>query len=258
MRRSSPLMAALAVLALGAGVAPAQAGPQAASTAAVVDARAVAALDRMSTYLSGLSSFEVTSIATQDLVLEDGHVVKLGLRTRYVVRPPQGLYAEVHSDRQHRNFYFNGSDLTMTAPRVGFYATATANGTIRELIDALDDQYGIELPLADLFLWSARDADVQPTLAGVIGFADIRGEETDQYLFVGPEAEWQVWIQRGDRPLPLRFVVTDTTDPARPQFAADLVWDLSPSIAADQFTFRPPQAAQRIVFGELSDVESDQ
>lgn len=200
----------------------------------------------------------MSSNATQDLVLEDGHTVKLGVYTRYVARPPQGLYAEVHTDRQHRNFYFDGSTLTMTAPRMGFYASATARGSIRDLIDVLSDDYGIELPLADLFLWTARDANVQPSLAARIGYADVGGQETDQYLFVGPEAEWQIWIKRGDQPLPLRMVVTDTSRLARPQFAADLTWNLEPEISADPFTFRPPPGASQIVFGALSAQESDQ
>lgn len=72
------------------------------------------------------------------------------------------------------------------------------------------------------------------------------------------QAEWQVWIRRGDQPLPLRMVVTDTTDAARPQFVADLSWNLNPSIANDQFTFRPPGGARQIVFGELSAQENDQ
>lgn len=247
---------AVAIGLLSCAVPAASAAPQA--EVASTDPAALAALDRMAAYLAGLREFEVISNATQDLVLEDGHTVKFGLRTRYLAQPPQRLYAEVHTDRQHRNFYFDGSTLTMTAPRMGFYAGAPAQGSIRDLIDALGDQYGIELPLADLFLWNARSPDVQPALAVRVGYADVDGQETDQYLLVGPEAEWQVWIRRGDQPLPLRMVVTDTTSPARPQFAADLTWNLSPRLSSGQFTFRPPDGARQIVFGALSAQESDQ
>ncbi len=260
MSRRSVLAASLPALAvvMASGSARAEAPQTEPGATQAVDARATAALDRMSAYLAGLRAFEVTSTATQDLVLDDGHSVKLGLRTRYLAQPPQRLYAEVHSDRQHRNFYFDGAAPTMTAPRMGFYASATAPGSIRDLIDALADEYGIDLPLADLFLWNARSADVQPTGAAVIGYAEVAGQETDQYLFVGPAAEWQVWIKRGDAPLPLRLVVTDTTDPARPQFAADLTWNVAPTLTAEQFTFKPPHAARRIVFGDMTTQESDQ
>lgn len=261
MSRRSALAASLAALAVVIAAGGAQAGvSQAAQTgeAQAIDARAVAALDRMSAYLAGLSAFEVTSTATQDLVLDDGHTVKLGFRIRYLARPPQGLYAEVHSDRQHRNFYFDGSTLTMTAPRMGFYASASAQGSLRDLMDVLANDYGVDMPLADLFLWNARATDGQLTFAAVVGYAEVAGQETDQYLFVAPAAEWQVWIKRGETPLPLRLVVTDTADPARPQFAADLSWNTTPTLAADAFTFRPPQAARRIVFGELTTQESDQ
>lgn len=262
MPRSSFMKGTVTALAVLAWAAPApwaaaQSDAPAASTAPV-DPRATTALDRMSAYLAGLSSFEVTSNASQDLVLDDGHTVKLGLYTRYVARPPSGLYAEVHTDRQFRNFYFDGSHLSVTAPRLGYYATATAGGTLRGLIDTLSDEHGIDLPLADLFLWNAREANLQPTVASLIGFANVGGEETDQYLFVGPSAEWQIWIKRGDQPLPLRMVVTDTTDAARPQFTADLTWNLSPSITASTFTFQPPAAARQIVFGEITTEESDQ
>ena len=36
---------------------------------------------------------------------------------------------------------------------VNYYATVPAPPTIAELIDKLDERYGIEMPLVDLFMW---------------------------------------------------------------------------------------------------------
>jgi hypothetical protein len=58
--------------------------------------------------------------------------------------------------------------------------------------------------------------------------------------------DWQVWVERGARPLPLKVVITTTDDPAQPQYAATLKWDLKASPAASAFTYVPAKGAHRI------------
>lgn len=256
MSRTPMLATCLSAVVVSTGVF--ATGGATAQDASAVDPAATAAVDRMSAYLATLTSFEVTTDASRDIALDDGPTVKLNLRTRYLARLPDGLFAQVRTDRQFRDFYFDGRTLTLTAPRLGYYGSVSASGTVGELITTMSDTYGVDLPLADMFLWNARKAEIQPTAAMVVGYADVDGRETDQYVFSGPAAEWQIWIQRGDQPLPLRMVVTDTTDPARPQFVADLTWDLSPPIDAGHFTFIPPTAAKPIAVAAVGSEEADQ
>ncbi|MFZ2508309.1 MAG: DUF2092 domain-containing protein, partial [Steroidobacteraceae bacterium] len=61
--------------------------------------------------------------------------------------------------------------------------------------------------------------------------------------------DFQVWIAEGERPLPLRIVLTYKNDPGQPQFRAlFLDWNKTPEPAADAFVFTPPKDAHKILF----------
>jgi hypothetical protein len=139
----------------------------------------------------------------------------------------------------------------MFAPKVGYYATVAAPPTIRELADQLEDRYGLELPLVDLFRWGTAESGADEiTRATYIGPAMIDGVQTDQYAFRQPGLDWQIWIDRGARPLPRKLVLTTTDDPARPERIIDLRWELGTRYPDSTFTFVPPQGSRRISIAE--------
>jgi hypothetical protein len=92
-------------------------------------------------------------------------------------------------------------------------------------------------------------------LASHIGFARINGQNTDQYAFRQGDIDWQIWIARGDRPLPLKVIITTRSDPAQPQFTSVLSWNLNPRFSNATFAFNPPRDAHEIRIAEAS-VES--
>ena len=84
--------------------------------------------------------------------------------------------------------------------------------------------------------------------AEYIGPAMVGGVQTDQFAFRQEEIDWQIWIQQGDRPLPLKIVIIDKTDPTRPEFSARLSWNTSPRFDASTFAFSPASADTSIAF----------
>jgi hypothetical protein len=214
-----------------------------------IEPEALQALQRMSAYLGTLSAFEIKSVVTIDLVMEDGQKVEIDGANRYVVRRPNGFVIETSTDRKVRQFIYDGKQLTLYAPKLGYYATVPAPPTIRQTLDAAYDRYGISLPLEDLFRWSEPNADARSSLlrsAWVVGPATIDGVDTDQYAFREGDIDWQIWIQRGDRPLPRKVVIVDRLDDAHPQFTARLDWNTRPQLAANTFTFQPGNDAKAI------------
>jgi hypothetical protein len=119
------------------------------------------------------------------------------------------------------------------------------------LVDVAAEKYGIDIPLADLFLWGGPKATTPSiTTATVIGPGSIGGVSCDHFIFRQPGLDWQVWIQKGDYPLPRKLVITSTTDEARPQHSSILTWNLAPAYNDAVFTFNPPASARKIVFAE--------
>jgi hypothetical protein len=88
--------------------------------------------------------------------------------------------------------------------------------------------------------------------AAVVGPARIAEADTDQYIFRQQDVDWQIWIQRGDRPVPRKIVITDRSDPAQPSFSAVLQWNPDVQLGDERFEFTPPDAATRIEMAKLS------
>jgi hypothetical protein len=221
--------------------------------APAVDPASIAALNGMSAYLRTLKIFQVQAATTTDEVLEDGQLVKYSGTTNIVARFPDKLLADVSSDRNERQYVYDGKTFTLLARRVGYYATVPAPATVRELADVLSAKYDIEVPLSDLFLWGApgwSSADI--TSAVDLGPGEVGGTTCEHYAFRQDGADWQVWIQKGDFPLPRKLVITTTTDPARPQHTAIYTWNLAPSVNDAAFTFTPPTGARKIILADAS------
>jgi hypothetical protein len=211
-----------------------------------VDPAATAALDRMGAYLRTLTDFEVRAQTTTDMVLDDTEQkVQFAGDGLYRIHRPNAFYLESNTDRRQRRFYYNGETFTIYSPRQNVYAQRPAPATIREMVDQMQERYDIPVPLSDLFYWGLEPVgDLE--LASHIGFARMNGQEADHYAFRQGDLDWQIWIARGDQPLPLKVVITTRSDPAQPQYTSELAWNLNPRFDPSTFAFRPPDGAHEI------------
>jgi hypothetical protein len=229
---------------------PAVAAPTAAPPP--VDPDATAALTRMGAYLRTLSAFQVKSTTTRERVLLDGQKIQVTSANDLIVQRPNRLRLEATNDARHRFMFYDGTTFTLWADVPNFYATAPAPSTIAALITELESKFDIEVPLEDLFHWGESDTSTKAiTAATFVGPAQIDGVMTDHYAFRQPGVDWQIWIQRGDHPLPRKLVITTMTDDARPQYASTLFWNLAPSFTEESFKFVPSPTAQKIRFAEI-------
>ena len=233
MRR---LVLTLAALALSGAAVPALAQQPPA-----VDPAAMAALDDMGAYLRTLTAFQVEVATTDEDVLDDGQKLQYSGTTSLLARVPTGLRAEVASDRHERLYLYDGKSFTLHAKRLDLYATIPAPPTIGELADLLDEKYGFGVPLVDLFRWGSPSWSAERlTSAMDAGPGVVAGTTCQQYAFRTDEIDWQIWIQKGDYPLPRKLVITTRTDEARPQHTAVYTWNLAPSFNDLTFVFDPP------------------
>ena len=201
----------------------------------------------MGAYLRTLTTFQVHAMVSTEDVLDDGQKVQSTQAVNLIAQRPNRMRVEIKDDLQPRTFFYDGKTFTMWAPTTRFYATVDAPPTIVELADQLEDKYDIETPLVDLFRWGTPDADVKDlTSATDVGPAEVGGVTCEQYLFRQEGLDWQVWIQNGDYPLPLKLVLTTTTDDARPQHQSVYRWNLAPSFNAESFAFVAPTDAKKI------------
>jgi hypothetical protein len=217
-----------------------------------IDQDAIAALEKMGAYLRTLKSFGVHATVTTEDVMEDGQKVSRSSVIDLVASRPNKLRIEIADQRQPRTLFYDGKTFTMWAPRVKFYGTISAPPTIIDLVDTLQDKYDVEVPGVDLFRWGTAESDVADiTDAAEIGPVAINGVTCTQYVFRQKGLDWQIWIQNGDYPLPLKLSLTTTTDDARPQHTSVYTWNLAPSYNDKAFVFDPPADAKKISFAEV-------
>jgi hypothetical protein len=263
-RRARVALAVATLLPLLAGASVAMAEPSAsepvaapvaaAATPAVErDPKAIEALDVMGAHLRTLLTFSVRSETTKDEVLASGQKIQFAGTVEMQVRAPDRLRADVSSDRKQRQFYYDGKTVTVYAPRMKYYATAEAPPTLREMLAALNADYGIDMPLVDLFLWGTDQADSRDIKSAIhVGMARIDGVDCDHYAYRQEGVDWQVWIERGNSPLPRKLLITTLVDPSQPQYTAELKWNLSNRYADKAFVFVPPKDAEKIMLLPLS------
>lgn len=247
-----PLASALLLSALLAVAAPARAQAEAGPA---IEPEAVAALTRMGRYLQTLKTFSVKGAASSEEVLPQGLKVRHDAASTMDVVRPDHVRAEQTSDRRHRRIVYDGKTFSVYSKSSGYYAQTPATATLYQLAGKLKSDYAVELPVLDLFAWADEKAERPPLqLARVVGLSTIRGVACDQYAFRQDGADWQVWIQRGNQPLPRRLVVTVTGNEARPQHTADYDWTLNPQIAASTFQFTPPPGAVSVPLARVKEI----
>lgn len=236
-------------------VASRSAAQEAARSSTAIDTGAVNALRRMGAYLRSLQRFEVSGTTVRDAVMSDGQTVEMEGTLRYVVRAPDRFRGDINSDRKQRQIIFDGKTLTVYAPRMHYYATVPAPSTIGATLDTARTRYGIDFPIADLFLWGTpRDGVKDLTSARDVGPAHVSGNDTEQYAFRQRGVDWQIWIARGAVPLPVRLVITTTSEESQPRYAATLNWELTPVVSDAVFAFVPPRDASRITLASYGAV----
>jgi hypothetical protein len=222
--------------------------PSAPTPAQKVDPNAVKALRDMSTYLQSLSTFRLESQTSLDVVTNDAQKIQYDGVVHYKVRKPDAFAIDVVSDSWNRQYVYNGKEFTLYAPKLGFYSTVPAPATIRATIDDIGNRFGISLPLDDLFRWSGSDGTRADALdsAFLVGTDTLEGVKTNHYAFREDKIDWQIWIQQGDQPLPLKLVIVDRRDATYPAYVARLTWTLNPPLTDEDFAFRPGNDAKRI------------
>lgn len=215
-----------------------------------VDPAATETLKRMTDYLGSLKQFSVKTQNTLEEVLDSGHRVDLDVSANVIVSRPNKLRSERKGELVDQIFYYDGNILTLYNPTHNVYAKEPAPGTFAEMFQYLYESLGFSIPVADLVYPDAFFLLMQDvTVALLVGKTYINGTKCDHLLFSRPGVDFQVWVAEGGRPLPLKYVVTDTAISGRLSISTLMSeWNVAPALKDVQFTFVPPEGAQEINF----------
>ncbi|ACV33558.1 DUF2092 domain-containing protein [Accumulibacter sp.] len=243
----SLLAISLAAPGIHAQTAPAAAPAAVPAVANAVDPASIQALKNMGAYLQTLKRFQVSTELTGERVLADGQKLQHMATADMDVERPNRLHARIWSARAERELIYDGKTATLYTPAQKYYSTVEFSGNLGELINKLEERYGVEVPLADMFIWGTPAASFDKIESAMNAGQDFIGKDLcDHYAFRQGMFDWQIWITTGDKPLPRKLVITNRNDDARPQSLQLIAWNLKPTFKDAVFRFTPPKGATAV------------
>ena len=238
------LWCAMLGLLLAGPAAQAQTAAPAAAAPNPVDPASVQALKDMGAHLQTLKRFSVTTDLSGERVLADGQKLTHNASATMDVARPDRLRATMRTPRAQRVLVFDGTNATLYTPALKVYSTVELDDTLAGLVERLENRFGIEVPLSDLFVWGTPAAPLDKIESAMNAGQDVIGDDLcDHYAFRQGKVDWQIWITTGAKPLPRKVVITNRSDEARPQSVSLIAWNLNPGFNDAVFRFVPPKGA---------------
>jgi hypothetical protein len=186
---------------------------------------------------------------TFDEMSTSGQKIQFTNRRKVLVSRPDRLMADSDGDTTRRLFYYDGKTITLFDPVAKLYATHEAPATLDAMFDFLHEKLGFTIPTTDLLFSDPYKALTEQVEEGeYIGLHWVGEKKCHHLAFRQRSVDWQLWVDAGEKPLPLKFLITYRRQPGEPQFATVFTWDLSVKPADDAFTFKAPADAKKIDF----------
>ncbi len=213
-----------------------------------IDPDADDVLKSMSTYLANLSSFSMSTDIDNEILDLEGQKLQLSSTASVAIQHPGNLYIHRKGAYADVEIRFDGETLTVYSKSKGFYWQAKSPGNIDQAIRAMEIETGLDMPGADLLLENPYASLIEGATSGAyLGTAYVHGIECHYLSFRADKVDWQLWVQTGETPLPMKYVITTKWVTAAPQYSIRFRdWNTQPALPADQFTFTAPDGAQEI------------
>ncbi len=220
-----------------------------------IEVKAENSLEKMFNYLESQSSLSFQADINQDLVFSNGQKIQLGAVAKLKVRRPDKLHIDYQGDRRNVRFYYDGQTFTMEGLSNNVYANFPASSEINNintLVNNIGEKLNITLPLGEI-ISTENDLETirERNISGVyVGESMVNGISCHHLAFRQEDLDWQIWIEKGDRALPRKLVITYKDDPFSPQYSALLSdWNFNSISAQDPiFFFKPAVDANKIDF----------
>ncbi|HEY1435789.1 MAG TPA: DUF2092 domain-containing protein [Thermoanaerobaculia bacterium] len=210
-----------------------------------------AALERMkamSDLLKSAGSFSFKAVTDRETPSVNGPLLDFVNVSKVSVTRPNQVRVESDGDQFSASLWYDGKTVTIWSAKSSFYGQTAALATIDETLQMLMDRFNTPFPVAGFLLKDPYARMIEGVQSAFdAGTARIDGVACRHFAFSEPDADWQVWIEEGARPLPRRMAVTYKNAPGRPRVLVGLSdWNLSATFPAGEFVFTPPAGSTRV------------
>ncbi len=211
-----------------------------------VDPDAQAVLGAMTRYLGNLKSFTVEYAAADEIITTDGQKLQFLHSGEITLQRPGKVHAVRKGAAGVAEIFLDGRTLFLYGKSANAFLQLDAP-SIDAAVDAVH-KIGFDAPGADFLSDKPLDPSTTDMISGThVGMTFVDGAEVHQLAFRGKDVDWQLWVTAGDKPLPVRYVVTTKALAGAPQFILEMRrWNPAPQIDSASFTFVAPQGATKL------------
>jgi len=227
--------------------------------AEAIDSDADKILRSMSDYLGGLPSFSAKADVDNEIIDMAGQKLQLSSSASVLVERPARLHATRHGPLIDAEVIYDGKVVTINGKGLKVYAQFDTPGTIDDAITKVRFETGLDMPGADLLHADSYAGLASNVTSGVyLGTAYVNGVECHHLAYRAAKVDWQIWVQTGDKPLPMKYVITSKWITGAPEYSIRFRdWNTSPNIDVSQFEFKAPEGAtklEEVVVNEIGEL----
>jgi len=218
--------------------------------APIIDQYALDRLKQMSETLASTKVFTFHANSLIEVPAVTGQFLTFFTDTDVALQRPNKLRVDVSGDVPSFQFYFDGAKFSAFDPYKNLHSVSDPLATIDEMLEFVATKAHINFPSAD-FMYSNPYAVMTKNLthAIVVGPSMVNGVPCEHFAYMEPALNWEIWIEKGKRALPLRLAMTYKQAPNFPRFMVEYKdWNLNPKLNADMFVFKAPANAKLIEF----------
>jgi hypothetical protein len=229
-----------------------------------IDPQADSVLKSMSSYLASTPAFTLNAEVAFEVMMRNGQKLQRVSSETLAVQRPSRFRVRLKGVVADAEIFFDGKTLTLYGKKPNAYVQRDVSGTIDDGIRAIEAETGVSAAGADLLFADPYAILSEGVESGIyLGTAYVDGIECHHLAFREDEFDWQLWVRTGDRPLPMRYVITSTWLTGAPQLEVSMRdWNTSPQLADQRFTFSVPAKAVKLdaipsedIFEDLSEKE---
>lgn len=214
-------------------------------------------LKKMTQYVSSQTSISAVVDTDIEVITPELQKIQFASTSKLQLSRPDKLRVERRGGYADVDLVFDGKALSVNDKQGKTFAQINTPGTTDQLIERLRTEFSIDAPGADLLLTNALDLLSDDIVdAKYIGEGVVGGVDCDHLAFRDLETDWQIWIERGEQPIPRKYVITSKAVTGAPQFTLIVRdWKSGAALPADTFAFKAPANAEKVTVKDLSNFD---
>ena len=205
-------------------------------------------LRSMSEYMGNLDKFSAEADIDMEFIDDNGQKIQLTSFGQLFFERPNKFYLNRKNDFADIEIVFDGKNVTISNTKKNNYFQFANPGNIDSALTNIGIETGLDLVASDLWYtntYNVLKRDIKSS--SYHGKTYVNGVECHHLAFREGEVDWQLWIQTGETPLPMKYVITTKWVTGAPQYSVRFRnWDINPQIAKEKFDLAIPSGATQL------------